>query len=317
MSILNTIYNKYIFACKEYFTLEEERPSISASNVIEWKNNISHMLCDIQAFLDSSIGFNQMTDVPFDAQDAKYPMQKADDSASINGSVDSSQKTIFSEIEIDRNMGTFCEITKWTPDLIDNKDSIIVYITTLVNEYNKEILVLEEEKVKLSAYIQKFNRFLKQYLNNELVPQCDILTGSDREKLCNTNCDSSTGSELRICCDTLTNETNRRNCCMKITDPDERKKCEDNIDKKSIRIKAAKEVKLLINDKRDLLNVKMCNYIKKYKMIEDIRDAIIHYIDKLNNIWSTNDITKTRVRLNYAGNKMVVEGSKESEREIV
>jgi hypothetical protein len=307
MSILNNIYKKYTFACKEYFTLEEERPSISATNVIEWKNNISHMLCEIQVFLDSSIGFNQMTDVPFDAQDSKYPMNKNE--VSINGSIDGTQRTVFNEIEIDREMGTFCEITKWTPDFIEDKDSIIVYITALVNEYNKEILVLEGDKVKLSAYIQKFNRFLKQYLNNELVPQCDILSGPDRDTLCNSNCDSLTGTELILCCDNLTNETDRRNCCMKISDLDERKKCEDSIDGKSIRIKAVKEVKLLINDKRDLLNVKMCNYIKKYKKIEDIRYAIIHYIDKLNNIWSTNDITKTRVRLNYAGNKMVVEGS--------
>ena len=309
MSILNTIYNKYMFACNEYFSMEDTQP-ISATNMIEWKNRISTTLCEIQEFLDSSIGFNQMTDVPFDAKDAKYPMRN-DEELSINGNVDKNQRVVFDEIEIDSASGTLCDMTKWTPDLIEDKDSIIVYITTLINEYNKEVLVLEDEKVKLSAYIQRLNRFLKQYLNNELIPQCNILVGPDRETLCNANCDhiQNNDAELRTCCDNLMNETGRRNCCKKLSDPDEITKCLNKIDTRSIRILATKNVKLLINSKKDVLNVKMCNYIKKYKKIEDVRDAVIFYINKLNTIWSTNDITKTRVRLNYTGNEMVVDGS--------
>ena len=308
MSILNTMYNKYISACREYFTEEEgtvsSQSSIAATNVVEWKNNISHMLCEIQAFLDSSIGFNQMTNPSFDAKDGEYPMTS--DSKSINGSVDSADRKVFDEIPIDRTRGTLCEISTWKPELIEDKDAIIVYITTLVNEFNKEILVLENEKVKLSTYIQNFNRFLKQYLDNELLPQCNILSGEDRKTLCNAQCDDLSGAELRTCCDTLTNEVNRRKCCDKLTNAEERKKCKESIDPVTMKIKAVSNVKLLVNDKREMLNVKMCNYITKYKKVEDIRDAIILYINKLNTIWSTNDITKTKIRLNYTGNKMVI-----------
>lgn len=313
MSILNSIYNKYVFACKEYFTSEEagsgvpSQSSIAATNVIEWKNNISHMLCEIQAFLDSSIGFNQMTNVSIDAQDAKYPITN-DPQRSINGKFDATNKLVFDEISLDRTKGNLCEISTWTPELIEDKDSIIVYITTLVNEFNKEILILENEKVKLSTYIQNFNRFLKQYLDNELLPQCNILSGEDRNTLCNANCADLTGTELRTCCYTLTNETHRRRCCDKLTDVEERKRCKESIDRVSMKIKAISDVKLLVNDKRDLLNVKMCNYITKYKKVEDIRNAIIHYINKLNTIWSTNDITQTKIRLNYTGNQMVLAG---------
>jgi hypothetical protein len=63
-----------------------------------------------------------------------------------------------------------------------------------------------------------------------------------------------------------------------------------------------KKNQLLIDSKKKELDNKMCNYIKNYRYVEDVRGSIVCYVNKLNDIWSKNEIKDTKVRLNYARN---------------
>lgn len=262
MSILSNIYQKYNSACVEYFSTDKEyNISEALKQITAWKKETSKKLCEIQAFLDSSIGFNQINSVSKDSKDSEYSMTNVNNLNKINGKDDYSvdNKLVFDSFVInDKN--ELCEIPLWKPDKIEDKDSIVVYITVLVQQYNENVLALEQDKINISSYIQNFNRFFLQYLDNKLLPNCDRLTGEERKTLCTA--------------ETKVNENNIA-----------------EISKKS---------QTLIDDKKKELDKKMCNFIKKYKKTEYIRDAIINYINKLNDIWSLNDINKTKVRLNYA-----------------
>ena len=266
MSLLSTIYRKYNSACVEFFNTDKEynkeyNMSQALKEITAWKKEISKKLCEIQSFLDSSIGFNQINSLSKDSKDSDYLLANMKDLKKINGKDDYSveKKLVFDSFIInDKN--ELCEIPLWSPDKIEDKDSIVVYITVLVQQYNENVLLLEEEKIKLSTFIQNFNRFFLQYLDNKLLPNCDRLTGKERETLCSSE-----------------NQVNEKNIA--------------EISKKS---------QTVIDDKKKELDKMMCNFIQKYKKTEYIRDAIIHYINTLNDIWSLNDINKTKVRLNYA-----------------
>jgi len=262
MSILSNIYQKYNRACVELFNTDREyNISQALKEIAAWKKETSKKLCEIQSFLDSSIGFNQINSVSKDSKDSEYSMSTIKDLKKINGKDDygADKKLVFDSFVInDKN--ELCEIPLWIPDKIEDKDSIVVYITVLVQQYNENVLALEQDKINLSTYIQNFNRFFLQYLDNKLLPNCDRLTGEERSTLCS--------SENQV------NETNIA--------------------------EISKKTQTMIDDKKKNLDKMMCNFIKKYKKTEYIRDAIIQYINTLNDIWSLNDINKTKVRLNYA-----------------
>ena len=262
MSVLSNIYQKYNSACVEYFNTDKEyNMSEALKEITAWKKETSKKLCEIQSFLDSSIGFNQINSVSKHSKDSDYSLSTVKDLKKINGKDDYSveKKLVFDSFIIN-DKDELCEIPLWTPDKIEDKDSIVVYITVLVQQYNENVLAIEQDKINLSTYIQNFNRFFLQYLDNKLLPNCDRLIGEERSTLC--------ASENQV------NETNIA-----------------EISKKS---------QTLIDDKKKELDRMMCNFIKKYKKTEYIRDAIIHYINQLNDIWSLNDINRTKVRLNYA-----------------
>lgn len=267
MSILSSVYHKYNQLCMEYFVDSTAMTSTTDANIervlmniTAWKIHTSKSLCEIRAFLDASIGFNQINSYSKDSKDSNYEIKSLTaPKTSINGANDFTKSVKFNEIVInDKN--EVCEIPDWIPDKIEDKDSMIVYISVLIKEYNKNVLSLEEEKIALSNYIQDFNRFFIQYLDNKLLPQCDRLIGKDREKLC--------ADELKVTKDTIA-----------------------EISKKS---------QLLIDEKKKVMNNMMCDFVKKYKQTEYIRDAIIKYMKEVNDIWQQNDITKNKIRLNYA-----------------
>ena len=171
MSILNNIHQKYNSACVEYFNADREyNMSEALKEITAWKKETSKKLCEIQAFLDSSIGFNQINSVSKDSKDSEYSLTTVKDLNKINGKDDYgyAKKLLFDSFVInDKN--ELCEIPLWTPDKIEDKDSIVVYITVLVQQYNENVLTLEQDKINLSTYIQNFNRFFLQYLDNKLL----------------------------------------------------------------------------------------------------------------------------------------------------
>jgi hypothetical protein len=275
MSILNNIFYKYVFVCKEFFNSEVvlTEPDRALDNIIGWKKQMNANLCELQHYLDASIGFNEMNDISQQARDDMYSMTNNKDN-NINGSIDNSKNEQIQNLIISET-NQFCEINHWNPEIIEDKDSIVVYITILINEYNKQIQLLEKDKVTLSSYITEFNRFLTQYLDNKLLPKCNMLNTVDHEVLCASK--DLTES---------TNETASQKVDLKV--------------KHEIEMKKAILSVSTIDSKKKILDKDLCKYIQKYKQIEQIRSAIVMYVNKLNTIWSSNDINKTKIRLNYA-----------------
>jgi hypothetical protein len=267
MAVLTSVYNKYNSTCREYFVMNQESVGRSEQELLDIltkkKQEVTKVLCQIQYYLESSIGFNQMSELSKDAKDELYSLNrsKKDKNNSVGGKFDYENKTVFGEIVISEK-NEFCEIPKWNHELIVDKDAMIVYIQQLVKEYNEHVLILNTSKVDLSTYLTNFKRLLNENLDNKLLAQCDRCTGDECKKLC------------------------------------------DNKDK-TIIVKL-KENQLLIDDKKKTLDALMCNYVKKYRYVEDVRNSIVYYVNELNTIWSTNDINHTKVRLNYAKNDSVV-----------
>jgi hypothetical protein len=265
MAVLASVYNKYNSTCREYFVIGQDLVGRSEQELLDIltkkKMEVTKVLCQIQYYLESSIGFNQMSDLSKDAKDDLYTLDEpSKDNKSkrknmVGGKFDYEDKTVFGEIVVsDKN--EFCEIPKWKHELIVDKDAMVVYIQHLVKEYNEHVLVLNKIKVELSTYLTNFKRLLNENLDNKLLAQCDRCTGEECERMCGNK-------------------------------------------DKSVIVKL-KENQLMIDQKKKELDTKMCNYIKKYRYVEDVRASIVHYVGELNNIWSTNDIRHTKVRLNYA-----------------
>nr|QOI90480.1 hypothetical protein HWQ62_00344 [Pyramimonas orientalis virus] len=186
MSILNNIYNKYNSACREFFTISEDRtPQEMLDNLTKRKSEITKDLCKLEYYLDESIGFNQMNELSKDAKDTSYSLNSNEKNTKIGGVFDYEDKTVFEKITISEK-NEVCEVPRWKPDIVVDKDAIVVYITHLVREYNKHVLLLNEDKTKLLDFITNLKRLLNENLDNKLQAQCDRCTGSDCVTLCAT-----------------------------------------------------------------------------------------------------------------------------------
>ena len=123
MSVLSNIYQKYNSACVEYFNTDKEyNMSEALKEITAWKKETSKKLCEIQSFLDSSIGFNQINSVSKHSKDSDYSLSTVKDLKKINGKDDYSveKKLVFDSFIIN-DKDELCEIPLWTPDKIEDK----------------------------------------------------------------------------------------------------------------------------------------------------------------------------------------------------
>lgn len=278
ISILNSVYNRYNSTCRELFIEDEvQKNDAVLINIVAWKNRVSTLLCETESFIENSIGFNQISDFSKESVDINYKLDSIE-KVNINGTNDFKNIILFDSILVNENNET-CQVPQWKPDVVEDKDSIVVYISALVKEFNSGVLMLEEEKMKLVEYIREFNRFFKQNMSEIFIPQCDRMVGEDRIKFC-------------------TPQT--------ITSPETVEKFEEKTTNTKL-IEDSKKGLLIVDEKRKEMDKMICNYIKMYKKIENIREAIIMYVSKLNNIWSNNDIENTKIRLNYADSQVSAE----------
>lgn len=282
ISVFNTVYSKYNKVCRELFIEDNiAREESIVANIVSWKNNVSNLICATELFIDRSIGFNQINDFSKDAKDDLYKIDSLGSSSEINGKFNNKEGLQFDNIVIN-NTNEICTVPKWEPDLIEDKDSIVVYISVLIKDFNTNILRLEEEKVKLLEYIRYFNRLFKQNMNELFLPQCDRITGPDRDTLC-----AKKNKEVSV-----------------EKDKDTIPLIDEKLNKRTKLIEESKKGLLLMEDKKQTMESMICEYIKKYKHVENVRDAIIFYVSKLNKIWAENNIKNTRIRLNYANSKV-------------
>jgi len=272
------VYNRYNSTCRELFIEDEvQKNDAVLINIVAWKNRVSTLLCETESFIENSIGFNQISDFSKESVDINYKLDSIE-KVNINGTNDFKNIILFDSILVNENNET-CQVPQWKPDVVEDKDSIVVYISALVKEFNSGVLMLEEEKMKLVEYIREFNRFFKQNMSEIFIPQCDRMVGEDRIKFC-------------------TPQT--------ITSPETVEKFEEKTTNTKL-IEDSKKGLLIVDEKRKEMDKMICNYIKMYKKIENIREAIIMYVSKLNNIWSNNDIENTKIRLNYADSQVSAE----------
>ena len=248
--------------CRELFIEEENvvqtNKDIIKKNINSWKNYVSRLLCETEYFIDNSVGFNQISAVSTNAKDNQYVLEEIEKDG-IQGTANFNAGMVLDSIHIN-SQSESCQIPKWEPDLVEGKDSILVYLSVLVSKYNKMILDLEDQKIKLIEYIRHFNRYLKQNTDHSLLPQCDRIVGQDRVDHCTPEPKKpSTHSEM--------------------------------IDARSAAL-------TIIENKRQEMDIMLCDFIKSYKKMENVREAIIMYVNRLNQIWSDNNIEDTKVRLN-------------------
>lgn len=284
ISILNSVYNKYNSTCREFFIEDEvQKDDAVLTNIVAWKNRVSTLLCETESFIENSIGFNQINDFSKESVDMNYKLDTIE-KVGINGTNDFKNSIVFDSIVVNENNET-CQVPIWKPDVVEDKDSIVVYISALVKEFNSGVLTLEEEKMKLVEYIKQFNRFFKQNMSEIFIPQCDRMVGEDRTKFCTPQTIVETTESVEKFEEQTTKKTNTK------------------------LIEDSKKGLLIVDEKRKEMDKMICNYIKMYKKIENIREVIIMYVNKLNNIWSNNDIENTKIRLNYANSQVTAESA--------
>lgn len=63
--------------------------------------------------------------------------------------------------------------------------------------------------------------------------------------------------------------------------------------------RAKKNKELIMKDEKTLENM-VVEFILLYKLIEDIRNAIVKYINKMNDIWSNAELKDVQIKLNYS-----------------
>jgi type II secretory ATPase GspE/PulE/Tfp pilus assembly ATPase PilB-like protein len=78
MAVLASVYNKYNSTCREYFVIGQDLVGRSEQELLDIltkkKMEVTKVLCQIQYYLESSIGFNQMSDLSKDAKDDLYTL---------------------------------------------------------------------------------------------------------------------------------------------------------------------------------------------------------------------------------------------------
>lgn len=273
MAVLASVYNKYNSTCREYF-IENANPVIYPNAYV---SRTTAELLDILTALKS--------DVSKVLCQIKYYLELSIGFNQMN------------ELSKDAKDGLYKldELKEGDKSNIGGNydfESKTIFRNIIVSEMN-EFCEIPEWKhdiiVDKDAIVVYIEQLVKEYnkhvltLNNIKVDLSTFLDNFKRflnENLDNklmSQCDRCTGDD----CDTICGE------------PDL------NI------IEQLKKNQLLIDKKKKQLDTKMCNYIRNYRYVEDIRGSIVHYVNKLNDIWTNNEIKNTKVRLNYARNKKI------------